>query len=161
MVVVIHNYAAVPQETLIAATDVVSHVCRLLRVDIEWNPASPPDDSGPIPRLELGILPRTDTDDALASVTGVDAPSTIDGSVRIAHVLYQRVDDHATSAHALALVMAHLIAGTLQSTHGPPRATIVRANRDNARRLMRGAPMFTDEAMEVIRVAAAALARQR
>jgi hypothetical protein len=151
VVVVVHNYAAVPQEILTAATDVVSRVYRLLGVDIEWNPEPPPDGNALIPTLELRLLARIDKDDAIASVLGVDAPSKADASTRIAHVLYQRVDDNATSIHALAYVMAHVIAGTLLSSQGLARSAFVRADREQARRLMHGAPIFTEEEIDRLR----------
>jgi hypothetical protein len=76
-------------------------------------------------------------------VLGIDAPMTTRDAMKVAHVLYQGVGDDSTSA--LAHVMANLIAGMTVGPDGTRRATIVRADRAEARRLARGGSLFTDE----------------
>ncbi len=151
--VVVHNYAGIAPLILEQATETVARAYHGLGIDLRWvGPARQPGttaagdlDKQLIATVHLRVFVRQEKDPAGRAVLGIDAPMTTRDAMKVAHVLYQGVGDGSTSALVLAHVMAHLIAGMTVAPDGTHRATIVRADRIEARRLARGGSPFTDE----------------
>ena len=165
LLVIVHNYGAVPSDTLDEATRTVTRVYEPLGIIVRWaDPVRPSEaasatnvDTQPAMTIHLRILRRDEHNQLFPGVLGIDAPTTTHELMAVGHVLYQAVGDHSTSALALAHVMAHLIAGMAVAPDGPPAATIIRGDRGEAARLARGDSPFTTEEAERIRAGAVLL----
>jgi len=166
LLVVVHNYAAVPPDVLDEATRTVTGVYEHLGIGVRW--ANPTRQSvaasaasvgtQPAMTIHLRILRREEDNQPFPAVLGIDAPTTTHDLMAVAHVLYQAVGDESATARALGYVMAHLIAGMVVPRRGSPRATIVRADRAVAQRLAGGGPQFTTDEAARIRAGARVLA---
>jgi hypothetical protein len=155
--VVIENHAGVPRHVLARAIHTVADVYRPLGIGIAW--IRPPFPTGDTPTLYLSLLPRTAGGEHRTSMVGIDAPSTSDARAHLGHILYRRIGDDDETSRALAYVMAHLVRGVLLSHDALDRPTIVRADRQTARRLADGASVFTQQEVAAIQARVAAGAR--
>jgi hypothetical protein len=155
--VVIENHAGVPRHVLARAIQTVADVYRPLGVGIAWIRAPFP--AGDTPTLYLSLLARTGGGEHRTSMVGIDAPAIRDAPTHLGHILYRRIGDDDESSRALGYVMAHLVRGVLLSHDALDRPTIVRADRQTARRMAEGATVFTREEVKAIQDRVAAGAR--
>jgi hypothetical protein len=155
--VVIENHAGVPRHVLARAIYTVADVYRPLGVGIAWIRAPFP--AGDTPTLYLSLLPRTGGGEHRTSMVGIDAPSTSDAQAHLGHILYRRIGDDDETRRALGYVMAHLVRGVVLAHGASDRPTIVRADRQTARRMADGTQVFTQEEVKAIQDSVASRVR--
>ena len=153
--VVIQNHAGVHRQVLSHAIQTVTGVYRPLGIGVVW--IEGPIQSPRMTTVHLSILPRNTSHEGAPRIVGVEAPTTLDSRVHVAHVLYERVGADDETGRALGYVMSHLIAGVLRAYQPGVRPTIVIGDRPVARRIINGAAIFTPEEVDAIFTAIAAL----
>jgi hypothetical protein len=92
------------------------------------------------------------------SMVGLDAPAPRDAPAHLEHILYRRIGNDQETGQALGYVIAHLVRGVL-SDDALDRPTLVRADRQTAKRLAEKASIFTVEEVKAIQHGIAARAR--
>ena len=153
--VVIQDHAGVHREVLSLAIQTVTDVYRPLGIGLVW--IEEPIQSPRMTTVHLSILPRSTAHEGARRIVGVEAPTTADSRVHVAHVLYERVGTDDETGRALGYVMSHLIAGVLRAYQPGVRPTIVTGDRRVARRIANGAAILTPEEVHAIFTAIAAL----
>ena len=91
-------------------------------------------------------------------MVGLDAPAARDAPTHLGHILYRRIGNDQETGQALGYVMAHLLKGVL-SHDATDRPTLVRADRQTARRMAEGAAIFTSEEVKAILLSVASQVR--
>jgi hypothetical protein len=146
VVLVLHNYAAVPAVILNEAARIVSRVYRELGIEVRW--ASPVTQSEisdvtlvVIATVHVRIFEREAGNRVSRGVLGIDAA---DAAVPLAtvHVLYEPVGDESSSAAAFAYVLAHLIGNVAMRPDTAAASAIVVGGGAEADRLLRGESPF-------------------
>ena len=154
--VVIQDHAGVPRHVLARAIQTVTDAYRPLGIGIAWIRAPFP--AGDTPTLYLSLLPRTGGGEHRTSMVGIDAPAPQDAPAHLGHILYRRIGNDQETSRALGYVIAHLVRGAL-SHEGSDRPTLVRADRQTARKLAENASIFTADEMKAIESSIASRAR--
>jgi hypothetical protein len=155
--VVIRDHAGVPHAVLGQAIQIVGDAYRPLGIGIVW--LESPSPTTDMTTMQLSILPRTATRNGRDGIIGIDAPAGLEQHVHLAHILYRRAGDDRATGHALGYVMAHLIAGMLQSAEVNAVPTIIYGDRRIAQRLIDGTALFTAGEMQAILKGTASLGR--
>jgi hypothetical protein len=137
---------------LARAIQEVTDAYRPLGIGIAWirAPFRAPD----TPTLYLSLLPRKAGEE---SMVGLDAPAPQDAP-NLGHILYRRIGNDEETGRALGYLMAHLLRGVL-SHDSSDQATLVRADRQTARRLAETGSIFTAEEVKAIENTIASRAR--
>jgi hypothetical protein len=91
-------------------------------------------------------------------MVGLDAPAPREAPAHLGHILYRRIGNDQETGRALGYVIAHLVRGVL-SHDVSDRPTLVRADRQTARRLAENPSIFSAEEVKAIENSIASRAR--
>ncbi len=158
IVLVLHNYAAVPPAVLGEAVRMAARVYQELGIEIRWS--RPPIQSDKstqslvvVATIHVRMFKREVGNGALRGVLGIDA-ADVAAPLAIVHVLYEPLRDETSSAAALAYVLVHLIGNFAMGSDAASASAIVVAGGDEAKRLLRGESPFEPRTAEQLRAGA-------